>query len=103
MITLTLTPAQAEDVIRDLGRAIVLLDRAGKRAADPLEKRACVEQTNALQDLVEDLDALCRGLEAPVARRTRWVIRGPKGQLLGAGRTVAAAVRVARWVIREGR
>lgn len=71
MITLTLSPAQAEIVIRDLHRAIVLLDRAALRTEDPLEKRACVEQTNALQDLAEDLDALCRGLEAPVVRRAR--------------------------------
>jgi hypothetical protein len=71
VITLELTHAQAEIVIRDLGRAIVLLDRAAKRSEDPLEKALCLEQTNRLQDLAEDLDSACRGLEAPVRRRVR--------------------------------
>jgi hypothetical protein len=70
-ITLELTPAQAEEWIRDLGRAIVLLDVAMKKTDDPLQKHAYVVQTLRLRDMCEALDDAAREIRRPVVGSER--------------------------------
>lgn len=68
MIVLELSETEAETVIRDLGRAIVLLDVSCKQSDDPVHQRACVGQTVALRDLWERFDGAMRGERAAVRR-----------------------------------
>lgn len=44
---------------------------------------------------------LCRATYRRGEHGARWVIRGPGGRVLGAGRTVAAALRIARMVLED--
>lgn len=55
-IVLELTPRQADEMIRDLGRAIVLLDVAMKRTVEPKQRGVYIAQTLRLQDWCDVLD-----------------------------------------------
>lgn len=44
---------------------------------------------------------LCTVCQAGPPAGRYWVVRGPKGGVLGAGRTISSAVRIARMVLRE--
>ena len=56
MIVLELCDRQAEETIRDLLRAVVLLDRASIDSEDPLHRHACLCQSKRLADLARDLE-----------------------------------------------
>lgn len=71
MITLTMSAPQAEAVIRDLHRACVLLDACSQRCDNPLDRHACLVQSNRLVDLAEEFDNACRGLATPIVRAGR--------------------------------
>lgn len=55
-IVLELTHNQAEEWIRDLGRAIVLLDLAQKRIEDAKQRSYYLVQTLRLQEMIDAMD-----------------------------------------------
>jgi hypothetical protein len=69
VITLALSECEAESVIQELYRAIVLLDQTSKRSSDPAFKHVCVVQSNRLQDLADWVDSAVRGINQPVGPR----------------------------------
>lgn len=67
MIVFEMSPEQAEELIRDLGRAIVLLDHTSVDSDDPLRRHACLMQSHRLWCFARDLEDLAFGR----ARRER--------------------------------
>jgi len=68
MIVFEMGHDQAEELIRDLGRAIVLLDRASVDSGDPLHRHACLQQSHRLWAFAKDLEDVAMGRARREAR-----------------------------------